>query len=378
MLRRTIKSAAIVGVAGATALAMTALPAHAAHTSEIVIALEAPLTGDQSNNGMDQLRGAQLAAIQINAAGGVLGKRIKIAPINDKANPDLASAAVSKAVKAAAEFVVGPYNSSVGVINLPLYVDKGIFPMRMTSSNDTEGYGATTQPMNSQISPAEVAYISGTGVKSVVMLVDPSEYTASIANRTQAGLEKNGISVTQIPISVSTTNFSAQIVQAKASNPGMIYASTYYPQGSAIARELLTSAPTTPCFMGLANVDPAFVTEAGLAASQRCVFSGVPAAPQLPTAKAYTKAYVATYKKQPGVWGAFTYDSVKVLAAAITRAGTTDVSAVKKAVLATKNYKGATGKIGYSASPKVQTGNRLSVPIEILVVDNKGIFVLAE
>lgn len=378
MIRTSLTSAAAISVAGALTMVGAAIPAQATHSSEIVIALEAPLTGEQSANGRDQLRGARLAAAQLNAGGGVLGHRIKIVAINDKANPNLAASAVNKAVTAGAEFVVGPYNSSVGVVNLPTYVKKGIFPMRMTSSNDTEGLGATTQPMNSQIAPAEIAYISGTGVTSVVMLVDPSEYTASVAEQTQAGLQSKGIAVSKIAVSESATDFTAQITQALASAPGMIYSSTYYPQGSVIAQQLLASAPDTPCFMGLANVDPAFVTEAGLPAAQHCVFSGVPAAPQLPTAAAYTKAYVKAYKKQPGVWGAFTYDSVNVLAAAIKRAGSTNQRAVKKAVLATRGYKGATGTIGYSQSSGKKTGNRLVVPVEILAVDNKGTYVLAQ
>lgn len=373
-----IKSAVILGVSSVLAAGVVALPSHAAPQSAIVIALEAPLTGSQSANGQDQLRGARLAARQINTAGGVLGKKIKIIAVNDKADPNQASAAVDKAVKAGAQFVVGPYNSSVGIVNLPLYVKKGIFPMRMTSSNDTEGFGATTQPMNSQIAPAEVAYISGTGVKSVVMLVDPSEYTASIAAQTQAGLVAQGINVTQIAVSESTTDFTAQIAQALASNPGMVYSSTYYPQGSEIAKELLAAAPTTPCFMGLANVDPAFVNEAGVPAAQHCVFSGVPAAPQLPTAKAYTRAYVKQFNKQPGVWGAFTYDSVNLLAAAIKKAGTTNEKAVKRTVLNYKSYQGATGSIGYAKSSGVNTGNRLDVPVEILTVNNKGTFVLQQ
>jgi branched-chain amino acid transport system substrate-binding protein len=374
MLRKTLRSAAVIGFAGAFAATMTALPAQATHTSEIVVALEAPLTGDQSNNGKDQLRGARLAAMQINAAGGVLGKMIKIVGIDDQANPDKAKAAVTATKKAGAHVVVGPYNSSVGVVNLPIYVKNKIFPMRMTSSLQTQGFGATTQPMNSQIAPAEIDYISSTGVKSVVMLVDPSDYTSSIASQTAAGLTAKGISVTQISVPEGNASYSAQITQALASSPGMIYSSTYYPEGSILARELLATAPTTACFMGLANVDPAFVSEAGLAAAQHCTFSGVPAAPQLPSAKAYTKAYVKEFKKQPGVWGDFTYDSVYVVAAAIKKAGTTNYKALKKAVLSTKNYEGATGSITF----KKKTGNRTEVPVEILNVNNKGIFVVSQ
>jgi branched-chain amino acid transport system substrate-binding protein len=94
----------------------------------------------------------------------------------------------------------------------------------------------------------------------------------------------------------------------------------------------------------------------------------------LPTAKAYTKAYVKEFKKAPGVWGPFTYDSVYVLAAAIEKAGTTNYNALKKAVLSTKNFKGATGSITFEK----KTGNRTEVPVEILKVNNKGTFVVAQ
>jgi branched-chain amino acid transport system substrate-binding protein len=374
MLSKTLKSAAVIGITGVLAASSFATPAQATHSGEIVIALEAPLTGEQSNNGKDQLRGAQLAAMQINAAGGVLGKKLKIVGIDDQANPDEAKAAVTAAKRAGADAVVGPYNSGVGVVNLPIYVKNKIFPMRMTSSLQTQGYGATTQPMNSQIAPAEIDYINSTGVKSVVMLVDPSDYTSSIASQTAAGLTAKGISVTQIAVPEGSASYSAQVAQALASKPGMVYSSTYYPSGSIIAKELLATAPATPCFMGLANVDPAFVTEAGLAAAQHCTFSGVPAAPQLPSAKAYTKAYVKEFRKQPGVWGDFTYDSVYVLAAAMKKAGTTNYTALKKAVLATKNYEGATGSITFMK----KTGNRTEVPVEILEVSNRGTFILAD
>ncbi len=374
MLSKTLKCAAAIGITGVLAASSSAVPVHALQHGEIVIALEAPLTGEQSNNGKDQLRGAQLAAMQINAAGGVLGKNLKIVAIDDQANPEEAKAAVTAAKKAGAEAVVGPYNSGVGVVNLPIYVKNEIFPMRMTSSLQTQGYGATTQPMNSQISPAEIDYISSTGAKSVVMLVDPSDYTSSIASQTAAGLTAKGISVTQIAVPEGSASYSVQVAQALASKPGMVYSSTYYPSGSVIAKQLLATAPTTPCFMGLANVDPAFVTEAGLAAAQHCTFSGVPAAPQLPSAKAYTKTYVKEFKKQPGVWGSFTYDSVYVLAEAMKKAGTTNYKALKNAVLATRNYEGATGSITF----KKKTGNRTEVPVEILEVSNKGTFVLAD
>ena len=116
-----------MALATVLAVGVSALPGQAAQPDKIVIALEAPLTGSQSNNGRDQLRGAQLAAKQINAKGGVLGKKIKIVGVDDKADPKLAKTAVKKAAKAGAIAVVGPYNSNVGIVNLPLHYKEEIF-----------------------------------------------------------------------------------------------------------------------------------------------------------------------------------------------------------------------------------------------------------
>ena len=181
MKTRTRLAVATLAAAGVAAAALAPLPAVAGDAGTIVIALEAPLTGSQSANGKDMLRGAQLAAKQVNARGGVLGRKVKIVGVDDKANPDLGAQAVQKAQAAGAVAVIGPYNSSVGLVNLGLYEDARIVPLRMTSDNGTEGYGATVQPMNSQISPVEVDYISGLGITSVAMLVDPSAYTKNIA-----------------------------------------------------------------------------------------------------------------------------------------------------------------------------------------------------
>lgn len=369
--------AATVGVAAVTAATIAALPtsasgAPAGDTGTIVIALEAPLTGAQASNGKDMLRGAQLAAMEVNARGGVLGRTVKIVGVDDRAEPQLAAQSVQKAQAAGAVAVIGPYNSSVGLKNLGLYEEARIVPLRMTSDNKTEGYGATVQPMNSQISPVEVNYLVAQGVKKVAMLVDPSAYTTSIASRTARGLTKAGVKVTQIVIPASATDYSAQVNQALATSPDVVYSATYYPEGSVIAQELLAANTTAKCFMDLANVDDAFVQEAGLSASRNCVFSGVPAAPEMPDAGAYVAAYEKEFGKTPDVWGAFTYDSAWLLFRAMAAAGTTSYGPLLDAVLQTQGMQGATGTIDIHAS----SGNRANAPVYILKVNKSGTFVI--
>ena len=374
MFTRSRVAAAALAAVGLAAAALAPIPAVAGDKGTIVIALEAPLTGSQASNGKDMLRGAQLAAMQVNARGGVLGRTIKIVGVDDKADPALGAQAVQEAKAAGAVAVIGPYNSSVGLVNLSLYEEAGIVPLRMTSDNRTEGYGATLQPMNSQISPVEVDYISGLGIDSVAMLVDPSAYTKSIASRTAKGLEKAGIKVTQIVIPASASDYSAEVGEALATGPDMVYSATYFPEGVLIAEELAQANTTATCFMNLANVDDAFVEEAGITTSRTCTFSGVPAAPQLPYAGDYVTAYRAEFDVNPDVWGAFTYDSAWVLFNAMAQTGTTKYAPLLDAVLHTRGLQGATGPIDIRS----KSGNREDVPMYILKVNRKGDFVIVE
>ncbi|MGI9137107.1 MAG: branched-chain amino acid ABC transporter substrate-binding protein [Candidatus Nanopelagicales bacterium] len=370
---RTITSITVIGALALAGIALA--PVSQASSHELVIGVEAPLTGAQASNGQDMLRGVKLAVAQANAKGGVLGHKVRIVELDDQADPGKAADMVAKAKRAGVVAVVGPYNSSVGIVNLPLYLKAGIVPVHMTSTNDTNGMGVTVQPKNNQISPIEDAYANSIGAMNVAMLVDPSTYTQGMADRLSAALKARGATVTSIPVVEGKNDYSAEVAQAFSGVPDLIYVSTYYPEGAKIAQRLALSKLPTRCLMGLANVDPAFVTEAGQIAAERCVFSGVPEAAQLPGAKAaaYVADYTKAFKKSPGVWGAFTYDSANLLFSKIAQTGTTKFAPVLKALTHTKNFKGATG----TTTIRPSTGNRVKVPVYILKVDSKGVFTVA-
>lgn len=363
-------------IAGAVALTGVVLaPVSSAAASDIVIGVEAPLTGAQASNGRDMLRGVKLAVAQANAKGGVLGRKVRIVELDDQADAGKAASMVAQAQKAGAVAVIGPYNSSVGVVNLPLYLKAGIVPVHLTSTNDTNGMGVTVQPKNNQISPVEDAYANSIGAMNVAMLVDPSTYTQGMADRLSAALKGRGATVTSIPVTEGKNDYTDEVAQALAGVPDLVYVSTYYPEGAKIAQRLALSKLPTRCLMGLANVDPAFVAEAGQIAAERCVFSGVPEAAQLPGAKAaaYVAAYTKAFSKEPGVWGAFTYDSANLLFRTISQTRSTGFGPVLKGLQQTRNYKGATG----TTTIRPSTGNRVKVPVYIMKVDSDGVFAIA-
>lgn len=349
--------------------------------SPLRVAVEGPQTGSQAPNGLDQLRGVRLAVSQLNAHGGLWnGRKVAIVAADDKAEAARGKTVARRVIAKRIHFVIGPYNSSVGLANLSLYRNHHVLPLWMTSEDKTGGLGATVQPMNSQIAPIEARYAEQLHVKRVAMLVDDTAngaFTRGMATRLRADLTHDGVSVSWMSIKETTakglpgTYYPDEVAKALATKPDLVYVSTYFPEGARIAKALANEGSSPPCLMGLANVDNAFVAQTTLSQAERCVFSGVPAATEMPSARKYVGRYRAAFGKKPSVWGSFTYDSARILFRAINRAKSVDVAKVERALRRTKGFHGATGTIAINA----KTGYRKTVPVSILRVDKRKRFV---
>jgi branched-chain amino acid transport system substrate-binding protein len=332
------------------------------------------MSGSQSATGLDMYNAAQLAVAQANAAGGVEGKQVLLERLDDAADPKTGVTVANQAVENKDFAVIGPYNSSVGVENLPIYLKGGVIPIHLTSTHLTDGMGFTVQPKDYQVAPIEAQAIDGFfKAKRVAIVFDTSEYTAGIAKQLQAELRKDGADIVFVrqfnERNVVPGLVVHQIAQAK---PDLFYSSTYFPQGAAIAKAADAQGLKATCFMGLANQDPEFVARAGQKAASKCALSGVPSPEQFPAAAQYVTDYKAKFHTDPGTWGTFTYDSVNLLFDAVRQAGGWDHVAVNSKLSATKDFEGITGTI--SIDPK--TGNRLDVPIVLLKIDPDGSIVI--
>ena len=365
-------------------LSLVAVGAGSSAPVPLLIAVEGPQSGPQAPNGLDQLRGVQLAVAQLNAHGGLWdGRKVVLFHANDEGAAARAKAVARQVIAKDIHFVIGPYNSSVGLANLSLYRRRHVLPLWMTSDDRTGGVGATVQPMNSQIAPVEAGYVEQLHAKRVAMLVDDTPngaFTKGMATRLRTELVHDGAAVTWTPVLETTAPglpgnyYSGVVTKALSTNPDLVYVSTYFPEGARIAKALTAAGGAPPCLMGLANVDNAFVAQTTLTEAQRCVFSGVPAATEMPSAATYVRQYRAMFGKKPSVWGSFTYDSARVLFSAIDRARSLGFARVERALRRTRGYRGATGTI--TIAPK--TGYRSTVPVSILRVDGRKRFVLAK
>jgi branched-chain amino acid transport system substrate-binding protein len=367
----------------ATCLSLVAAAAGSGASPPLLIAVEGPQSGAQATNGLDQLRGVRLAVSQLNAQGGLWdGRKVAVFPVDDEGDAANAKRAARQVVGKGIRFLIGPYNSSVGIANLSFYRRNRVLPIWMTSRDETAGAGATVQPMNTQIAPVERRHVARVGARRIAMLVDDTAngaFTKGMANRLRAALRRDGASVTWTSVRETTeaglprTYYADRVAEALATRPDLVYVSTYFPEGVEIAKALTATDGTTPCLMGLANVDRGFVAKTTIAQARRCVFSGVPAASEMPSARAYVRRYRTMFRKKPDVWGSFTYDSANILFAAIDRAKRYDFSAVGRELRRTRGYRGATGTITIDA----KTGYRMKVPVSILRVDRRKTFVIA-
>ena len=339
------------------------------------IGLEGPLTGSQSDVGLGMLEGAQLAAAQLNAHGGVLGRPVQIVPIDDQADPTTGVAAAKAAIKSGLDGIVGPYNSGVGLDTLPLYVKAGLVPIRLTSSTSTEGYGVTLQPMNDQISPVAVTALTTWQKNTRVAIVfdNSTAYTQGADTSLVAGLQAAGVTVTaNIPVIPSTTSDST-VVQgavsaALASNPTGVYGDLYYPEGALLADDMLAQAPTTNCMADYASASLGYASGAGVAAVQNCPVLGVPAPGDFTGSAPYVAAFTKKFNTAPGIWSPYAYDSVNLLVRAAGKVQGFRTAPLKNALLHTKNFNGWTGP----ASILAPSGNRTPSPVTVDTADALG------
>lgn len=332
------------------------------------VGLEAPLTGDLATLGQGMLNGARLAAEQRNANGGVLGRDIEIVPIDDGGSADTGVAAANAAIAAGLDGVVGPYNSGVGIETLPLYIDAGLVPMRLTSDTATAGMGFTLQPMSNQIAPVMTSALTDFyDAERVAIAYDSTQnYTTSVAEAVRQGLRDANVTVTDfVEIQPGQSSYSDVISGLKSKNPRVVYAAVYYPEGAKFAEEI----GDTKCLLDYASYDNGYIEQAG-AAAKNCQVGGVPAPSDFEGSSPYVQAYQASFNQPPGTWSPYTYDSVNLLLDAVAAVGSWDASSVSSHLQATDGWNGWTGSV--TIDPP--TGDRTPATVVVTQVTDAGTF----
>ncbi|HVA37259.1 MAG TPA: ABC transporter substrate-binding protein [Candidatus Dormibacteraeota bacterium] len=348
--------------------------AAAASSASRVLAAEGPvrigvigsLTGGASTYGVAEQDGIQLAADELNAKGGLLGRKIELVVRDDQADPSVATtAALELAQSQKVVAIFGPIVNTAALA-VARMSDQLKVPILGTLGATTpvvypQGTAGPPNPWVFRVlvsSPVQVAalvaYGASKGYKKWAIVYENDAYGIPTVNDLQAALSRaGGAIVAREAIAIDATDATAQALAVKAANPDVILIWTIQSPASKIVQALARAGAKTPIFSANAQVSPQFFQLAGSLANG--IVSTALRSQYQSNARvdAFRNAYRSRFKIDPTLWSFCSYDAARLYFEAVDKARTDDPSAVR-AQLEKTVYAGLTGRIVFT--PKVHDG----------------------
>jgi branched-chain amino acid transport system substrate-binding protein len=229
------------------ALAVAAGSQPATAQGPIKIGASLSLTGTYAKLGKNQHEGYQLCQKDLNAKGGLLGRKIEFVVYDDQSMPATAVRLYEKLItEDKVDGVMGPYSSPVteAVANVTeKYKKVMVSPLAATTSIFKKT--PRRQYIFMVISPAE-AYLEGLvdmaakrGLKTVAIVNEDTLFSKAAASGAAELAKKKGLQVVyQEAYPKGNTDFSALLTKVKAANPDVIAAATYFDDAVALTRQM--------------------------------------------------------------------------------------------------------------------------------------------
>jgi len=336
------------------ALALAASPALA--QDQIKVGEFASMTGGSASFGQSSHNGTALAIDEINAAGGLLGKKIALITEDDRSMQGEPATIVKKLISEdGVVAVLGEVASSKSLEAAPICQENHI-PMispastnaKVTAVGDYIFRVCFIDPFQGKVM---AKFALSKGWKNVALLKDvKQDYSIGLAQAFQDGFTANGGTIVKTSeYSTGDKDFRAQLTAIKASHPDAIFVPGYYGEVALIAREARQFGIKAPLLGGDGWVGESLLKVAGTALDGSFFSNHYSQDDPSPVIQNFVKTYQAKYGGKPDAMAALGYDSAKILADAITRAGTTDEPKLRDAIAATKDFKGVTGDITLDA-----------------------------
>jgi branched-chain amino acid transport system substrate-binding protein len=311
----------------------------------------ASLTGKEATFGESSHNGTVLALEELNAAGGVLGKQLKLLTEDTQSKAGESQTVVNKLVsRDGVVAVLGEVASSRSLEAAPVCQSAGV-PMISPSSTNPD----VTRTGDYIFRVCFIDPFQGTVManfanktlkaKRVAVFTDSkSDYSKGLAKYFKQQHQKNGGEIaTELAFNGGDSDFKSQLTTIKGSSPDAVFIPAYYTDVALICIQAKQLGLTVPMFGGDGWESDKLV-ELGKEAVEGQYFS-THYHPEVASSKskAFVAAFQKRYKSSPDAMAALGYDSLMVLADAIKRAGSTEGPKLKAALAATKGYEGVTG-----------------------------------
>lgn len=333
--------AALVAAAALMASCGGQAPEATSTKSPITLGGSISETGNFSADAIYQLRGIELAVAQINQKGGVLGRQLTFKYYDDKSDAGTAVRLYERLVTVdKVDFLLGPYSSGITQAVASIPNKYGIVSIDAAASLPTifqapNQYNfsdiATSDTYIDQVLPIAKAH----GFTKVALLIFNSAYSLVCGSSRKAQAQQLGLDlVYENTYSLPIPNFSSQALGVKNSGAEVVLGCTYYPDAVGIAQALNQVGYKPQMFAE--TVGPA---EAEFAKTLGPVANGIIFNTQwwpslkYPGNSQFVQSFTAKYGIAPDYHAAAGYAAVQILATAIERAGSTDQSKVRAALL---------------------------------------------
>jgi len=239
--RTSVCTIGLIRVLIALCLAMTCGLAYAQST--IKVGFFGPLTGPFAGLGLDAKKGAEFATKQLNAAGGINGKKVELVTYDDQGNPAEAVSVVRKLMEHDDVAAIIDGSLSLTSIAAAPVVNQGKTPMVVAYSNAV----AVVKDHPYIYRWASVADVQGwvmahdavkKGFKTFAILMQDEDYGRGIINGFERGIEKLGGKVLyKRPFAPSEREFRSYLTAIKGLNVDAVIAAGFGPALTAIGRE---------------------------------------------------------------------------------------------------------------------------------------------
>ena len=321
----------------AAALLSTVANAQGVTKDEILIGGVGPITGPAAYIGLGGRDGLAMAIKEINAAGGVNGRKFKMIFEDDGHSPTKALGAVKKLIDQDKVFMIfgaGGSNATVGTIDYVkeqqrvMYVSFASAPAVTFPFNSYLFRGATTEvPRYGELYSEFIA--DGLKAKKVAIMNGREEYPKNEGNALATTLKDvyKADVVSRVEFNIGDKDFTPQLLEVKKSG-AQVVAFFGNPAEAAIAmRQARELGIDQKFFVGATMVDKAFTAAAKENAEGATGFSLIPFLPG--TKSAELQAWEAKWKKEypnlpvgrPNVFDVMAYTDMYVIAEAMKKAG---------------------------------------------------------
>ena len=314
----------------------------------IKIGVLLPLTGSNAKSGIIQKKSVLMAADEINAAGGINGKKIKLIIEDTQGKPDAGRTAIEKLIARDKVLVIGGgFSSSVTWATISIAQQKKIaFLVNSASADkiteqDWEYIFRLNQPMSEHLE-ALASFIkkAATDIKSVGIVHATALKSSSDARKFFKKAGTLGLKmVVKESFETGADDFRPLLTRVKAKNPDLLYVVTDDVNAAALLTRHSRELKLNPkLFVGSATgfARPGFADIAGTASNYvACATLWNPSVPYH-GAKEYNQKFIAKYNTPPTYHGAQAYAAMQVIADALKRTKVLTPAKVRDALAKTK------------------------------------------